>query len=43
MYHLTRMQDNGLVELDGSLSSVRINFLGVTADGVELLDRDGYG
>lgn len=42
MYHLTRMQDNGLVELDGSLSSVRINFLGVTADGVELLDRDGY-
>lgn len=41
IYHLTRMDDNRLVEIDGSLGQ-RINGVSLTEEGVEKLDRDGY-
>lgn len=41
VYHLTRMADNRLVDIDGSLGQ-RISFVSITDEGVEKLDREGY-
>jgi DNA-binding MarR family transcriptional regulator len=41
VYHLTRMDDNRLVDIEGSLGQ-RISFVRITDEGVEKLDREGY-